>query len=397
MAVFAAVLPLLWSVVSTPVRAEACEVDKDSLSFLQFRAELIKNAPYKESTSSEDYAKGFHCHEALDEWRRGWSQLKMKWCCEKLGIACNLLDEGEHAPETGGVVMEPDLELTNTIDIVIEVDTSSATEANTSSGASMAFEIGTHWTEELELCKEASSEEVIARMIRLPSWPTRLRVRALGNDSWGYTAIYFFFTDSKNGTVRIPVLNNTQTIQPYEVGSTYWLDGAGGALSEQIYLVPELPADSELHTQCTTKDDPRAHRLLYETSPVGTPCVFGVDDADEGSHCIYDDGKYGSFGWCYTSADKNSWGSCNEDCPLYGQFRVLGAKVDEILRRLKRMNVAATPLATTSAKEIGTEPATPFATTSAKEIATEPNMSTSSNHEANATTATTNVTSLIAP
>lgn len=84
---------------------------------------------------------------------------------------------------------------------------------------------------------------------------------------------------------------------------------------------------------CVTKEDPRAYHWLYTTSPAGTACVFGVDPADEGHHCILSDGKYGSYGWCYTSKDKSSWGSCSENCPLYGLTGLLGRKVNE-LRKL---------------------------------------------------------------
>jgi len=84
------------------------------------------------------------------------------------------------------------------------------------------------------------------------------------------------------------------------------------------------------HSTCITREDPRASSTFYTTSPAGTPCVFGVDPRDEGSHCIMEAGKYGSFGWCYTSKSRQSWGSCSESCPLFGPSKVLGAKINKI-------------------------------------------------------------------
>jgi len=83
---------------------------------------------------------------------------------------------------------------------------------------------------------------------------------------------------------------------------------------------------------CAVKEDARAKAWFAETSAAGTPCVFGVDGdvRDEGSHCIFDNGDYGSNGWCYTSKDRSSWGSCNDQCPLYGPSKQLGTKIDNM-------------------------------------------------------------------
>lgn len=85
-------------------------------------------------------------------------------------------------------------------------------------------------------------------------------------------------------------------------------------------------------TTCATKADPRTRAWFAVTSPEGTPCVFGVegDARDEGSHCIYDNGLFGSNGWCYTSKDRSSWGSCNHLCPLYGSAATLGNKIAKV-------------------------------------------------------------------
>lgn len=113
---------------------------------------------------------------------------------------------------------------------------------------------------------------------------------------------------------------------------------------------------------CTTREEPRAVAFGYTTSPPGTPCIFGTDDRDEGSHCILDDGKYGSFGWCFTSSDHASWGSCNDKCPLFGQAKILAKKIDSLHEAIHKLGAAKTNTTTTTstastraAPENGTE------------------------------------------
>lgn len=66
----------------------------------------------------------------------------------------------------------------------------------------------------------------------------------------------------------------------------------------------------------------------------GAPCIFGLDERDENGHCIPDTGEYGAFGWCYTKADKSSWGSCGESCPYFGQEKVLNKKIAAVTEKL---------------------------------------------------------------
>jgi len=91
-------------------------------------------------------------------------------------------------------------------------------------------------------------------------------------------------------------------------------------------------------TSCTTRADPRSGSWQFQfgvnTAAPGTPCIFGVVPADEGSHCILSDGKYGSFGWCYTRPDRTEWGSCAEGCPLVGTEGVIAKRVDSLTYRL---------------------------------------------------------------
>eukprot|EP00927_Polykrikos_kofoidii_P082760 TRINITY_DN8310_c0_g1_i1.p1 TRINITY_DN8310_c0_g1~~TRINITY_DN8310_c0_g1_i1.p1 ORF type:complete len:413 (+),score=79.82 TRINITY_DN8310_c0_g1_i1:76-1314(+) len=324
------------------------ECDAESTSFLQVKANMKKS-----STEPIEDMEGFHCDEAFEEWRRGWSWAKIFWCCQTQGIACDGMAHGfgknVDVPAVQGDTVEGALDLTKSIDVVVEVDTSSVNYSESSTGASMAFKVGPDWTEDLNLCTNISKNEVAARMVRLPAWPDAMRIKALGDDAWGYSFIYLYVTDSYSNTVKITVLNSTSHDShnydhwydnTYKIGSRYWVDLDGVAPKENIYRVPELPEGSLEQEHCTTRDDPRVSSAFSTISPAGTPCVFGVDDADEGSHCIFDDGVYGSFGWCYTSKGSTSWGSCSESCPLYGPFKILGTKVDEILRRLKSLNAA---------------------------------------------------------
>jgi len=92
------------------------------------------------------------------------------------------------------------------------------------------------------------------------------------------------------------------------------------------------------NTTCVTRADPRTEHRWYATaSPPGTPCVFGVDDRDEGSHCIFEQETYGSLGWCWTSTDKTTFGACSESCPLYGPSAVLGNEIRKMGKELKEV------------------------------------------------------------
>jgi len=87
---------------------------------------------------------------------------------------------------------------------------------------------------------------------------------------------------------------------------------------------------------CGTRNDPSVSNmsLYYTAAPEGTPCVFGADDRDEGAHCIFDDVKYGAFGWCWTNVQMDTWGSCNATCPLFGPLKVLEDKLDRLRQSL---------------------------------------------------------------
>jgi len=89
---------------------------------------------------------------------------------------------------------------------------------------------------------------------------------------------------------------------------------------------------------CVTRKDPRVSSDLgYEAAPPGTRCVFGVDKRDEGWHCIMDGGRFGSNGWCFTNSNRAMWGSCDDGCPLSGQAKVLGDRVENISVDIDRL------------------------------------------------------------
>jgi hypothetical protein len=69
----------------------------------------------------------------------------------------------------------------------------------------------------------------------------------------------------------------------------------------------------------------------------GTKCIFGIVSDDEGSHCIYDNGKFGAFGWCFTSVDKKEWGSCTQTCPTAGNAKVLVAKISTLQNQIVKL------------------------------------------------------------
>jgi len=90
--------------------------------------------------------------------------------------------------------------------------------------------------------------------------------------------------------------------------------------------------------KCVTKSDSRINAWLTETAPEGTPCLFGVDVRDEGSHCIFDNGQFGSNGFCFTKPDGSQWGSCNSECPLYGPALTLGNKIEKVANAVNRID-----------------------------------------------------------
>jgi len=91
---------------------------------------------------------------------------------------------------------------------------------------------------------------------------------------------------------------------------------------------------------CATRADPRVERRLMfarrsKPAPDGTPCVFGAVDRDEGNHCVYDSGRFGSFGWCFTRYDRTQWGSCSEFCAPGGSTDLIIARIDLLAEKVQ--------------------------------------------------------------
>merc|ERR1719453_636716 len=92
-------------------------------------------------------------------------------------------------------------------------------------------------------------------------------------------------------------------------------------------------------SSCQTLESPMDKVWMEALAPLkvtknGTVCVFGVDARDEGGHCIHQNGKYGAYGWCFTKKDGSEWGSCNKECPTYGQEKKLNDRIRELEAKL---------------------------------------------------------------
>lgn len=255
--------------------------------------------------------------------------------------------------------------------ITVEVNTSMDPYAWTETGAAVAFKAGGEWTHDEVLCTKALRGQLVVKTFEVPEWPTELRLTALGSDAWGYGKILLRY-----GKYVITVLDSKGAAD-YGEGSVHWVDANEEAPESNTYQVSSIPTDhtitereepvhsvgegerEEVNTTnitnatnatnvtqangtCLTRYDPRATAVGYDTSAPGTACVFGVDQRDEGAHCILDSSEYGSYGWCYTSADKSSFGSCGEGCPLFGPLKVLGEKVDALREALENATVVST-------------------------------------------------------
>jgi len=199
------------------------------------------------STASESAAKvdliesdgeeDFNCTAGNENWTRGWSLMKKRYCCRTAGIGC----EPESSNTSGN-----------------------GSSFNSSSNGSSIDEGGN-----------------TSRRARRPRRPRR--PRNAQNDTFGN-------------------VTNATAVRK---------------------------------AKCVTKDDPQANSWAYTTSPAGTYCVFGVDERDEGWHCIFEGNKY-AYGWCFTSKSRDTWGSCDESCPLVGQAKQIGNVIRGAKEELKK-------------------------------------------------------------
>lgn len=153
-------------------------------------------------------------------------------------------------------------------------------------------------------------------------------------------------TASKNGTVAAttPAANEMASNETLATKKPAEKLGAKEASAE----LTRTPGPSQ-KLDCVTRKDSRIAAWFAQTAAEGTPCVFGVDVNDEGSHCIFDGGEYGSNGWCYTDAKGMGWGSCGDACPLSGppesldrKLRGVAETVGKIVTKLRKSKGADT-------------------------------------------------------
>eukprot|EP00403_Amphidinium_massartii_P008878 CAMPEP_0178422860 /NCGR_PEP_ID=MMETSP0689_2-20121128/27393_1 /TAXON_ID=160604 /ORGANISM="Amphidinium massartii, Strain CS-259" /LENGTH=179 /DNA_ID=CAMNT_0020044441 /DNA_START=41 /DNA_END=577 /DNA_ORIENTATION=- len=115
-------------------------------------------------------------------------------------------------------------------------------------------------------------------------------------------------------------------------GQTLNLALAGGLQPHRLDNISQVVTTTAAN--CSTRSDVRAEGLpLTRVAAPGTPCLFGVDPRDEGFHCIAEL-TFGSYGWCWTTANQTLWGPCSYGCPLYGQAKVLGDRLNAIAEDL---------------------------------------------------------------
>lgn len=220
-------------------------------------------------------------------------------------------------------VSEPDapsspLVESSPVDVTLFIRTSSVDFAGTESGASVSFLVGGNYTNEVTLMKQAAISSNVTWRARLSAWPSKVRFNGT-EDRWIVNSVELR-SDKMNSTL----LNATDAADAKTISST-------AAVELEIPALRSAPPPA-----CVTRDEPRVTSNFYETSPSGSLCIFGLDDRDEGNHCVYDDGKYGTYGWCYTDDARSSWGACSENCPLQGQAQILGGKIDEVLEKLDK-------------------------------------------------------------
>lgn len=242
-------------------------------------------------------------------------------------------------------------------DVRLEISTCDVPFAETETGANIEFEIADQWTDPLQIL-QVPARGIVGQAVRLSGWPSKLRIGARGDDAWCIEGI-LLSTGDYNATILPQTAGDGQT----STESIHWI--RKNAAKE--YAVPPLPEKLGSHrgatpeildaavtenqitessssnaSVCTTRFDERVSSLGYETATPGTPCLFGLDARDEGKHCIFDDGYYGSLGWCYTKQSMEAWGACGESCPLWGQQKILGKKLDKILKTMKNGHTAIT-------------------------------------------------------
>jgi hypothetical protein len=222
-------------------------------------------------------------------------------------------EEPEEPEPEPGLVYSSHLEETDnsTMNVTVIVRTSDDESAGTASGATIAFKLGDNYTEDVPLVENTSAGSIVTWKAKLSSWPSMVRITGT-DDSWSVKSIELQ-GDGKNATL----VNGSE----------------GSSISATTPMELTVPAQID-PVQCVTRFDPRIEANFYQTAENGTACIFGLDDRDEGTHCVYDEGLYGSYGWCYTDESRSTWGSCSEGCPLQGNDNIIGKKIDQVMDKI---------------------------------------------------------------
>jgi len=233
------------------------------------------------------------------------------------------LDHGDTSSDSSGA----DAKNHDGIVVGLSIVTGDIDFAGSETGAVVSFRVDKEWTNEVPLMDASARGAVVEKRIEINSWPSRMRIRALGGDRWYIESIQL-----SHNNRSVVVLGSVG------VSSSHWIDDTAVTAFDVPSIHSSWRGD---YGNCTTREDPRVDRFGYITSEPGTPCVFGADVRDEDSHCIMEE-EYGSYGWCYTSKDQTSWGSCSENCPLVGQHAILGKKLDQLLDGQQQIRAAQT-------------------------------------------------------
>jgi hypothetical protein len=199
------------------------------------------------------------------------------------------------------------------IEITLFFSTPAKVGAGTNDSITVYFVIGGNPTDKVPLVRSVPDGANVSWTARLSGWPSKIGLVISPNEALEVD-FAMLYSELKNASLFTSENGSTKVIN-----GTMEID------------VPPL--------NCVTQYDPRieANTYVHKVSSVGATCIFGVDDRDEGYHCIYSDGDYGSNGWCYTDVNRESWGSCTSSCPLYGKEKVLGAKIDGLTDKLGKI------------------------------------------------------------
>lgn len=237
----------------------------------------------------------YDCMEGFPNWKYGWSKKKKDWCCSNRGVACEAV--GPHAAEPPG---DAPGSTDEALEDFLMADRLSDGDVDNDYDCAMDWENWeVVWTDAKKAwcCKQ--------KQLGCPDSRRTGRKAYWGNGTDQQTR-----RRRRRGGAEVPV---ARSFKP----------------PEKI---------------CVTRDDPRVvSDMTYTAAKAGTRCVFGVDRRDEGWHCIMEGGRFGRNGWCFTSSSGDTWGSCDDACPLAGQAKVLGNDVKNMSNDLDRPANPATP------------------------------------------------------